>query len=114
MDDSGDETLSLTSVGTFNFNSIDDLKGVANLSGVDKPSKGSVNDLEGSFSDLMIGQMDLLDNVRRRICELEIELATEKSEKAELKNTLKVIGEKCKCEQNQKVHLKHFYLTTFK
>ena len=87
MDDSKEETFSFAdqstteSVSTFN------------LSGTDKTSKSSINDLEGTFANLMTGQMDLLDSVRRRIFELEIELAAEKAEKSKLKNTIECITE---------------------
>ena len=82
MDDLKEETFSFAgqstteSVSTFN------------LSGTDKTSKSSINDLEGTFANLMTGQMDLLDSVRRRIFELEIELSAEKAEKAELQGII--------------------------
>ena len=87
MDDSKEETFSVADQSTIESVS------TFNLSGTDKTSKSSINDLEGTFANLMTGQMDLLDSVRRRIFELEIELAAEKAEKAKLKNTIEYITE---------------------
>ena len=111
MDDLKEETFSFAgqstteSVSTFN------------LSGTDKTSKSSINDLEGTFANLMTGQMDLLDSVRRRIFELEIELSAEKAEKAELQGIIDAgnanndgNGKKPKFSQKsgKKVHFRSF------